>query len=206
MPSKSSAVLFENRYLLTAAHNVLQARRSISKIEVRCGVSDAESVPAQQTLEGWRSQRASKFTFLRGFPSRRDFGVILLEQPIETALPVRLSTSALRMPDRDTEEQGEKVCLYGFPGDTFSNAYRLFEACQPVTGPSFFKESVRYRIQTYTGNSGGPVIRHTPSGPELVAIHVQPSSGRLANERFERDVRKIIRKLERREAERAAED
>ncbi len=201
--NQSTAVLFDKRYLITAGHNILQARRSITKIDVRCGVANAKESPVQQSLEGWRSQRAKRFTFWRIFPSSRDFGVILLKEPIETARPISFSDAALKLPDRDSEEKGEEVCIYGYPGDTFSDAYTLFEGCQPLVGLAGFSNGVGYDVKTYTGNSGGPVVRHTSTGPELVAIHVQPSSGRVAERGFQGEVRALIRTLEQRAAERA---
>ena len=202
-PNTGTAMLYRRQYLLTAGHNVMEGWNRLRRIDVRCGVTDAKSSPVQQELDPWQVQRASGFTALRGFPKRRDFGVIRLDTPIDTRVQVTLTEKAPRFPDRPQAVSGETVCLYGYPGGDLDDGYTLYEGCRELTGPAWFREGAMYNLQTHTSNSGGPVLRRIDdTRQELVAVHIQPSAGRLANRAFIAEVERLIRELDARAAER----
>lgn len=185
-----SAMLFENRYLLTAGHNLMQDWTKIRSIKVRCGVMDARGAPVQREVEGWQTLTAGKFEPWRFYPKRHDFGVIRLAEPIRTDSPIRLA--------RSVAGKGERVCLFGYPGDGLGG-YTLHGGCAPVVGPAFFDRGIEYDLTTYRSNSGGPVLREAPDGSwELVAIHIQPSSGRQVDDSYTKEIRRLMEKLDER--------
>ena len=189
-PRTGSAVLFENRYLLTAGHNLMQDWTKIKSIKIRCGVMEAEEAPVQQVVEGWQTLTAGKFVWWQLYPKRHDFGVIRLADPISAESPIRLAKT---VPSR-----GDQVCLFGYPGEELGG-YTLHQGCGTVKGPAFFGKGIEYDVVTYRSSSGGPVLRKAADGSwELVAIHIQPSSGRQVDRIYAGEIRRLMEKLDRR--------
>lgn len=185
-----SAVLFEGRYLLTAGHNLIQDWTRIRSIKVRCGVTEAEGASVQAEVQSWQTLTSGKFDAWRFYPKQHDFGVIRLPEPIRTESPIRLA--------RTVPGEGEQVCLFGYPGEDLGG-YTLHEGCAAVVGPAFFAKGIEYNLTTYLSNSGGPVLRKAADGGwELVAIHIQPSAGRQVDDGYRDEIRRLIRKLDRR--------
>jgi V8-like Glu-specific endopeptidase len=194
-PRTGSAVLFESRYLLTAGHNLMQDWTKIRSIKVRCGVMDAEGAPVLREVQGWQTLTAGKFDWWRLYPKQQDFGVIRLSDTIQTGSPIRLAQA---VPGR-----GEQVCLFGYPGEHLGG-YTLYQGCAAVLGPAFFDSGIEYYLTTYRSNSGGPVLRKAADGSwELVAIHIQPSSGRQVDDSYRDEIRRLMRKLDQLAIERA---
>ncbi len=194
-PRTGSAVLFEDRYLLTAGHNLMQDWTKIRSIKVRCGVLEAEGAPVQREVQAWQTLTARKFDWWRFYPKQYDFGVIRLSNPIETESPIRLAQT---VPGR-----GEQVCLFGYPGDELGG-YTLYQGCAAVVGAAFFENGIEYDLTTYRSNSGGPVLRKAANGTwELVAIHIQPSSGRQVDSSYSDEIRRLMRRLDRLAVDRA---
>lgn len=194
-PRTGSAVLFESRYLLTAGHNLMQDWTKIRSIKIRCGVMEAKGASVQREVQGWQTLTASKFDAWRFYPKRHDFGVIRLPEPIQTESPIRLAQSV--------PGKGNEICLFGYPGEDLGG-YTLHQGCAAVVGPAFFDRGIEYDIATYRSNSGGPVLRKAADGGwELVAIHIQPSSGRQVDDGYRDEIRRLMRRLDRRAADRA---
>lgn len=194
-PRTGSAVLFENRYLLTAGHNLMQDWTKIRIIKVRCGVMEAKGASVQREVRGWQTLTAGKFDAWRLYPKQHDFGVIRLSEPIQTESPIRLAQT---VPGR-----GEEVCLFGYPGEGLGG-YTLHEGCAAAVGPAFFDRGIEYDLTTYLSNSGGPVLRKGADGSwELVAIHIQPSSGRQVDVSYRNEIRRLMGRLDRLAVERA---
>ena len=179
-----SAVLYRGRYLLTAGHNVYQDRSAIASIEVRCGSANARKAPIDEKVEAWQTIDASGYA---GSPFSRDFGVIRLDNEIVVSRPIQLSSSLL--------EDNIDIQFAGYPGGPH-DGWSLFAATGKVTSQAF--GVAKYDIETFKSNSGGPVWRNTIDGPELVAIHVTNSGGRIVDGDFRQEVARLISELDRR--------
>lgn len=183
-PKIGSAVLYNGRYLLTAAHNIYSpAYNRISSIEVICGTSDVSGTPAQQTLRRDSLATASTYSWgpFTGDEFQADFGVARLERAIEVAVPFELQGNAT---------VGSDAQLAGFPkGDERMHYAR--GRLMPGYGAI-----IKYDIETHTGNSGGPVWSRSEGRPRLIAIHVTGSAGRVVDANFVAEVNRIIADLE----------
>ena len=183
-----SAVLYRGRYLLTAGHNVYQDNSSIRSVEVRCGVGDASTASLTETIEPWQALDASDYT---GKSFVRDFGVIRLNHPVTVSQPFMLADSAVR--------PGAAVRFAGYPGGPH-DGWKLFAASGMVTAVA---DSVAtYDIETFKSNSGGPVWQDAGGVPQLLAIHVTGSGGRIVDVAYVQEVDRLIAELDRRAAER----
>ena len=197
-----SAVLFEGRYLLTAGHNIYQDISRLTKVEVRCGVTAANTaIPCDrdpschEVARGWQTMDAASFD-LPSFPNQHDYGVIRLNTPIASSAPVTLADAV--------PAAGAKVLLAGYPGGTsVFDAKTLTRAEAQVVLADDETGRLTYNIATFTGNSGGPVWQMLPDGSHaLIAIHIQPGEGRLVNDEFTTEIRRIMRVLDERAAKR----
>lgn len=203
-----SAVLYRERYLLTAGHNVYQDRSHIRQVEVRCGVGDAETVAAGETIAGWQALDADGY---RGKPFSRDFGVIRLDRPIAVSRPFALAPVAV--------DVGAAIRFAGYPGGAEvqcrqseaprargadsgqeRNGCRLFAADGVVTRVA--DGLAYYDIETFKSNSGGPVWRDVGGVPTLVAVHVTNSGGRIVDADYRLEVDRLIDALDRRASDR----
>ena len=179
-PNYGSAFVYRERYLITAAHNVYQQRSRIRKIEVRCGqaVVDEEDAP-DFVIESDQFFEASRFYSPVPFISKDfsdDFGVIKLPTKVFGAMPIELAETS--------SQKGDLVAIAGYPGGNLSDALVLYGADGRVTEPASGDGMISYDIQTYTGNSGGPVFSVGEDGqPDmLAAIHVTNSGGRVVRD------------------------
>lgn len=196
-----SAVLYRGRYLLTAGHNTYQDNTKIRSVEVRCGNADARKAPIDETIEPWQALDAPGYDGAYEL----DFGVIRLNRPIAVAEPFELATEPVR--------QGETIRFAGYPGGDHHgvrdgwNLNEARDATVITTRPSL----AYYNIETFKSNSGGPVWREVGGRRELVAIHVKGEwiyphgmlgGGRIVDDDYHREIRKLIAELDRRAAER----
>ena len=198
----SSAVLFEGRYLLTAGHNVFQDRSRLIKVEIRCGVTKAQAqIPCNQdpacheVARGWQTMDAARYDLL-SFPNQHDYGVIRLNTPIVSSTPVTLADAV--------PAAGAKVLLAGYPrGESVFDGKTLTRAEAQVRLVNKNDGQLTFNIRTFKGNSGGPVWQMMPDGSyTLIAIHIQPGEGRLVNDEFTTEIRRIMRVLDERAAKR----
>lgn len=185
-----SALLYRNRYLITAAHNVYSPWYApVSSIEVRCGVLNARGPQAQRL-------RWPKIAVAQGYrwgPFNRDqfqydFALVRLDQPIETAHPVDLRADV-------PSGEGTPVEIAGYPGDNFSDGYTLHSGNAALTSRD--RKAISYSIPTFTGNSGGPVWTMVGNRPTLVAIHASGSSGRVVDQSFVTQIERMMRRVDR---------
>jgi V8-like Glu-specific endopeptidase len=188
----SSGVLYRGRYIITAAHNLHSTLLStLTRIAVSCGrvnPSDAEHivVPIAQT-------RVAKG--YRWFPKRydRDFAIIKLPAAINVAQPFELSTTPII-----TSEGG--VQLAGFPGGSVAagmSGQRMFSGATAGTPEGAF---LKYDLDTFTGNSGGPVWRMAQGRPQLLGIHIsgdaQGGRARIVDSDFRAEVDRLIASMQ----------
>lgn len=194
--ANSTGVLISGgRYVLTAAHNVYSPFYNRAKrIELRCGVADADAVEPQRVAT-YRQASAAPGYFWRKF--HRDFALIRLDAPLPQVVPSRI---ALFAPDASAA-----VRIAGFPGDddaaTPYNGRRLYggEGQGRMDGVM-----LRYLIDTFPGNSGGPVWQDEAGEMRILGVHVEGtgSSGaaRAVDPGFITDIEAMMRKLEERAA------
>lgn len=183
-----SAVLYRGRYLLTAGHNVYQDKSRIREVQVRCGNANARSSTIDEAIAPWQAIDASGYDGSR-FSS--DFGVIRLNSPVEVTKPFVLASAPTR--------QGEEIRFAGYPGGRY-DGWNLYEAKGTVV--ALASGVAKYDIETFKSNSGGPVWRVVDGKPELVAIHVTASGGRMVDEEYTIEVNRLIQELDRRAAQR----
>jgi len=198
-PKYGSAVLYRNRYLITAGHNVYQQRSRVRKIEIRCGVSraDVNSEP-DFVVDDDRYFEASPnyhpIPVLKGKDFQDDFGVIKLPAAKSDALPLELAQTSTN--------PGDAVAIAGYPGETLYDARQLYSATGKIMGTANHAALSSYDIKTYTGNSGGPVFRIDGSGAPLAiaAIHVQGlasgGGGRRVSDDYAGDVTSLIKTID----------
>lgn len=198
----STGVLFEGRYILTAGHNIYQDISRLKRVTVRCGVTTARSdlrcdrdPNCQEVAKGWQTMDAQHYD-LFNLVNQHDYGVIRLNTPIATTTPVTLADAVPAI--------GGKLLLAGYPaGKSVYDGRTMTSASAQVTEVNDVSGKLEYNINTFTGNSGGPVWQVLPDGSyKLLAIHIQPSEGRLVNTEFKTEIRRIMRKLDERAAKR----
>nr|WP_281127298.1 serine protease [Sphingomonas sp. AR_OL41] len=190
-----TAVLYKGRYLLTAGHNVYQDRSSIASISVRCGAAEPAGLPVHEVVANWQMLDATGYTG-KGFA--RDFGVIRLNRPLAVRQPFALSETAPAL--------GAPLRFAGYPGEgetyhiPLHDGWHLHSAKGRANAiePSILS----YDIRTFKSNSGGPVWTEVNGVPNLVAIHVQPSAGRLVDVDYVAEVGRLMDKLDKRAAAR----
>jgi secreted trypsin-like serine protease len=186
--ANGSGVLYQGRYVITAAHNVYSPwYNRLTSLRVTCGVGDVADAPHLQVDPG--RVRVSAGYFWRRF--NRDFAVIELPAPINVSMPFRLG---------GIPAIGSSVRIAGFPGSADDadrmNGERLFSGVGPRTDSA---PLMSYAIATFTGNSGGPVWIDTANGPALAGVHVSGSDGgsaRAVDDEFLREVTAMIADLE----------
>lgn len=183
-PAYGSAVLYKQRYLLTAAHNIYDPfYNGIDRVEVRCGQEDVRDMPAQQTVDSEHLATSRNYNWkpFNGDEFQRDFGVIKLENPITGKMPYQLAEAFPAI--------GTPILLAGYPGGE-NSATELFIG-KGATRPGYGK-ILKYNLRTFTGNSGGPVWNISGEIPELAAIHVSQSAGRGIDTQFAEEIDYLI--------------
>lgn len=189
----ASAVLFRDRYLLTAGHNVYQDKSSIKSVEVRVGATDAKAAPVHETIEAWQALDAKKYQprgWRRRMPFDHDYGVIRLNTPVNVPTQFGLAQSV---------QSGDPVHFAGYPGGPH-NGWTLHSAEAVLDAPRRFL--VGYDLKTYKSNSGGPVWSMADGSPRVVAVHVTNSAGRIVDAEFIEEVERLIGVLDQRAANR----
>lgn len=193
--NSTGALIADGRYVLTAAHNVYSPFYNRAKrIELRCGVADADAVEPQRVAT-YRQAIVAPGYFWRKF--HRDFALIRLDTPLPQAVPSRIAPFSAGDP--------APVRIAGFPGDD--------DAATPYNGRRLYSGEgqgrldgtmLRYPIDTFPGNSGGPVWQDSAGEMRIRGVHVEGtgSSGaaRAVDPSFIRDIEAMMRKLEERAA------
>lgn len=200
----SSAVLYQGRFLLTAAHNVYGG--SLRSIDVRCGTADASSGPVTAHILPDATAYAASY---RGHGDyRHDLGMIRLPAPVTLSAGVPPVVLADTLP-----VTGTNVRLSGYPGQRINDPERLANAKRLFSGTGVVLDEARpgliaYFIHTTTGNSGGPVWVERPDNSlQLVGIHVvgyfsRGAGARQVDDWFRSEVDRMIRALDERAARR----
>jgi V8-like Glu-specific endopeptidase len=194
----SSAVVYRGRYLITAAHNVWSPFfRTLDRLDIACG----QSAPARAAHVGVDRSQVRVACGYRWFPRKRyarDYAVIRL--PAAIAVPNPLTLRAFS--PADSLPGG--VTLAGFPGQPGNRGGMTGEQLFRGRGAARFVDErfVEYDINTYPGNSGGPVWIDEADGPRLVGIHVSDTGNgtigraRMADADFVAEIEAMIESLE----------
>lgn len=206
-----SGVLYKDRYIITAGHNIFQDFTNLKSISVQCGTTDAEATVDMVAYSRgeWEARDAKDYFPFGGKDFHRDFGVIRLKEPISVAKPFKLATNQGRAE--------EEVQFAGYPVEKDKknnvlngrNGYRLFYATATLKDDPALRrykatrDLIYYDLKTFGSNSGGPVWRMGSEGmPELVAVHVTNSGGRIVDEPFRNEIHRLIDVLDKRAAHR----
>ncbi|HEX6373326.1 MAG TPA: serine protease [Longimicrobium sp.] len=184
--SNGSAALIDGRYLITAAHNVADyaGGNRLTKMEVRCGATAADGVPADVVLT--RSEireRAAVPSYawrLHSNDKKYEFDYAFVDLGRQLNIENQFVLDESILPD-----SGDAVFIAGYPGGTISNAHTLHQGRGRATERDH--NLLSYEIGTATGNSGGPVWMIHDEKPHLVAVHVSDRAGRVLNSTFYRD-------------------
>jgi V8-like Glu-specific endopeptidase len=177
-----SAVLYNERYLLTAGHNGYQSKSKISSIAVRCGVLDARTTAPDFVVNGDDVLAAQGYS---GKPFSLDFAVIRLPGKISVTRPMTLSM--------DGPQTGEAIVFAGYPGGPH-NGQEMYQATGKIE--TIAGGITSYDITTFKSNSGGPIWRERNGRAELLGIHVMPSAGRAVDADYRAEVQRLIMKLD----------
>lgn len=186
-----SAVLYRDRYLITAAHNVYSTfYNRVTRIEVRCGRRAIGAGEPDFVLTDGEWASADGYMWR---PYSRDLGVIRLPRSVSTSVSVELASSV--------PPAGAMVELAGYPGHGIADSETLFAATGLVIADPR-KGRLSYFIHTTTGNSGGPVWQRDGNRLTLVGIHVVGygsggAGARRVDDWFTGQVDAMIRKLDR---------
>lgn len=183
-----SAVVYKEQYLITAAHNVYSPfYNPLVRLRVTCGkVAVGANDGIEIDLKAIRVAAGYSWT-----PKRysRDFAVIRLPKPIAVDQPFSLA---------GVEGPFPSVTIAGFPGQKNDadgmNGKTMFSgsgAANRVKGRPF----TVYDIETFTGNSGGPVWFETPTGPALVGIHISGGRARSIEKGSIAEIERMISEL-----------
>lgn len=184
--ANSSGVIYQGRFLITAAHNVYSpSYNRLTSLKVSCGVADAAQ--GQHIDIDLSRIRVAPGYFWRRFG--RDFAVVELPQSFTVQRPFSLDSEATDF---------SNLNIAGFPGTNDAtdrmNGERMFTGTG--TG-SAVGRLLSYQILTFAGNSGGPVWNETPTGPALVGVHVLGPEGqaRRVDQGFLHDLDAMIADL-----------
>jgi hypothetical protein len=195
VPFNSSAFLYRDRYLVTAAHNVHSTLFSfLVRADVTCGSADAGAVTPQLSFNRSAVHVLPGYSFTRPYPRRyeRDVAVVRLRRPICTGISVGIGASGLPA-DQD-------LFVAGFPGEDGDgggmNGKRLYSAHGRLLGrPQTYL--LQHDVITEKGNSGGPVWIVRDSDHSVVGIHVgNDGSARILDDGIRDEVNGIIEDLE----------
>jgi V8-like Glu-specific endopeptidase len=166
----SSAFLYRDRYLVTAAHNVHSDFFSrLLAADVFCGAADVRTTRANGSFRRPDVHVLDGYTFRRPYPARyeRDVAVVRLQQPICLTRPARLG---------EADPAGDDpIHLAGYPsrrGDRdgmngkrlYYREGRLSRAAEPYL--------VRHDVAAIGGNSGSPIWIQRGNEQIVVGIHV----------------------------------
>jgi len=147
-----SAALIENRFLLTAAHNVFDYPASrLTSITVRCGEADASIGTVVARLN---RENIDKNVFVPRYESR------LFKNPKKyefdyAFIDLRVSlqrSSSFELEAVDMSLNKEPIFIGGFPGGTISDGNQLYEGKASLSHQD--QNLINYDINTATGNSG----------------------------------------------------
>ena len=181
-----SGVLIEGRYLITAAHNVADVNpfNRVRQIDVRCGVTNAMDAPVDVSIQ------ADELGAKRFVPAYRGWAFRTSERTkhdyafldLGTELTSEGSFVLGRLEQCDTVNGG--LILAGYPGgDTRiaggykDDGYKLYQGEGLYRGmANAFVFS--FGLNTFTGNSGGPIWCDAGGQETLIGVLVSGSSGR----------------------------
>jgi V8-like Glu-specific endopeptidase len=191
--SSGSAVVYQGKYLITAAHNIYQQRSRVTKIIVRCGVTNIagraqffEEVTSDkffEAAEGYSPVPLGSKDF------GDDYGVIKLEKPV---------AGAINLPLIDGGAAAISVELAGYPGRDIAYADRLYSARTTANFGGDASAFLEYAINTAKGNSGGPVFALGAGGQvrAIAGIHVTNSTARAINKSSRDEIARLIKLID----------
>lgn len=183
--SFGSAALIEDRFLLTAAHNVFDYPfNKMMSVTVTCGDTDmlGAIVLAELDRDDIKDQvHVPRYEFRT--PNTRksyehDYAFIDLGKKLSRRSNFSLGPLAM-----DTIPA--EVFIAGYPGgnisgDASKDGEHMYKGKSTQTSSNL--NHVNYDIDTKTGNSGGPVWIGDSAPYPIVAVHIQNMGGRLVNE------------------------
>jgi|GEM_PF-2455022 len=182
-----SAALIDNRWLLTAAHNVFDYPASkLTALTVKCGEARIDDTDMSVTLNRAQIEDAISVPAYESYwinnPKKFEFDYAFID--LGRTLPTR-SSFQLQSADRFGASAGP-VHIGGYPGGTITpDGKSLYKG---TSKNSYIdRNMMEYDIYTATGNSGGPVWIETDTPGktyEIVAVHVTNSGGRVVNDRM----------------------
>lgn len=187
--NNSTAFLYRERYLITAAHNVYSpAYNRARHIGISCGVTEADQDKPQQVVD-YRNVRVASGYFWRRWS--RDFAVVRLDRALT-------GNAGFALPADDVVAPDTPGRIAGFPGRSGDaggmTGQRLFAGAGTVRRNGSF---LSYDIETATGNSGGPVWTEATAGPVALGVHIRPSGARFLDATTRREIDRMIVSLER---------
>jgi len=189
-----SGVLYRQRYVLTAAHNVHgNLFSSLRRLRVTCGIGQVVQDGTRIDHLYSRVRTLRGYSFLQTLPGRfrNDIAVVQLPRPICTA-------GAVSLVPYERSLRGS-VSVAGFPGEGGDNGgmnrTRLYRHDGTLLAPAQ-DYLVSYNAGTERGVSGGPVWIEGPRGPEVIGIHVGPEAGRSFDADTLRQIHDIVNTME----------
>lgn len=181
----STALLYRERFLITAAHNVYSdAFSRVKRISVSCGAAVYDKNKVTESVGREAVRVATGYSFTQTLPGRyrRDFAVIRLNRPVRVAKGMALAEAPPRLP--------AAVRVAGYPGDeddaTLQDGEHMYEGGGIAESVDSFL--LNYSIDTAKGVSGAP-IWIGDDAPVAVAIHVGGTLRNAQGRLIEADVR-----------------
>ena len=174
-----SAALIENRFLLTAAHNVFDyPANKLTSISVTCGETDTAASKALVTLDRQQiktSVHVPRYEYrIRNEPKNYEFDYAFIDLGKDISQISEFSLGPIN-------PNIQKVFIGGYPGNRISTGDKLHSGNSTETFAD--QNRLSYDIYTATGNSGGPIWTQGTEGIyPIIAVHVTDSGGRLVND------------------------
>jgi len=188
--SFGSAALIENRFLLTAAHNVFDYPFSkLMSVSVTCGDVEIETAKVVATLNREQiKQQVHVPRYEFRWPNTRkkfefDYAFIDLGKTLS-------QSSSFVLSPKSSGKSSNIVNISGYPGGGISGE-RKRDGQQLYKGTSSQIHTnlnlITYNIETKTGNSGGPIWVGERAPYQIIAVHVNDFGGRRVEKTLLKD-------------------
>jgi len=178
--SHGSAALIENRYLITAAHNVFDyPLNKLTSMAVTCGKPQIINNDYSVFLD--REKIKSHI-----YVPRYEFRIPNTKKQYEfdyafVDLGENVSDHTMfKLGQLNELDDPQSVNIGGFPGSPIAVGDQLYSGLGRITDVD--NNILSYSLRTAGGNSGGPIWVETNAKNIIIAIHVKNSGGRLVNE------------------------